>query len=187
MTGLLNKICANVNFKNTLLTNLSLALAFLFALQIILASCEGLVEGLFQAPYDTKMSPPSDEKFPQDIFPGNVNNIKLNKSHNTSLFGTVSGEQMRGKYTNGAELAIIKLEDPEQAKNKLDSIYEELTGHKQKLSITNYSWIKAADKRFFYFGWTNHSWLFLVKAKDEQTAEKVILATGYAKKMIKNN
>lgn len=60
------------------------------------------------------------EKFPQDIFPGNVNNIKLNKSNNTSLFGTVSGEQMRGKYTNGAELAIIKLEDPEQAKNKLD-------------------------------------------------------------------
>jgi hypothetical protein len=35
--------------------------------------------------------------------------------------------------------------------------------------------------------WINHSWLFLVKAKDEQTVEKVILAAGYAKKMIKSN
>jgi hypothetical protein len=133
------------------------------------------------------MLPPSDEKFPQDIFPENVNNIKLNKSYSTSLFGTVSGEQMRGKYANGSELAIIKLEDQEQANHKLNSIYEEMTGNKEMLSVTNYSWIKVADKQLFYFGWTNHNWLFLVTAKDEQTAKKLVLATGYAKERIKNN
>jgi hypothetical protein len=45
--------------------------------------------------------------------------------------------------------------------------------------------LKTRNRR--KINWINHSWLFLVKAKNEQTAEKMILATGYAKKMIKNN
>jgi hypothetical protein len=149
-------------------------------LSAFLAGCGGM----FSSPYDIAKPAPGADKTPADLVPADAGGAKVTDQKTTELSGTFTGAAVTATYDNGVELTIAKLADSSQALKRLEQFYnsEIKGGTKSKLGAGTSAWSKGSGSNYWGFAWTNNNWIFIVHAKSQADAEKVILGTGMASK-----